>query len=114
MPAINSFVDIHFISANEEISQFGFPSKVYTIMACAKPMIVITKINTPLFNFLNPIDCSILITTNKNENFFKAIIDLTSNIILQENLGRNGYDIIQKKYTKKIVINMFINILKKL
>ena len=114
MPAINSFVDIHFISANEEISQFGFPSKVYTIMACAKPMIVITKIDTPLFNFLYPIDCSILITTNKNENFFKAIIDLSNNIILQQNLGRNGYDIIQKNYTKKIVINMYINILKNL
>ena len=114
MPAINSFVDIHFISANEEISQFGFPSKVYTIMACAKPMIVITKIDTPLYNFLHPIDCSILITSNKNENFTNSIIKLSNNKNLQKKLGLNGYDIIQQNYTKNIIINMYIKILKNL
>ena len=53
MPAINNFADIHFIVIKKEMEQEGFPSKVYTIMACAKPLIVVTGVNTPLFKFLS-------------------------------------------------------------
>lgn len=51
MPAINSFADIHFISISKEMEQEGFPSKVYTIMACAKPMIILTGENTLFLTF---------------------------------------------------------------
>ena len=57
MPAINAFADIHFISISKEMEQEGFPSKVYSIMACAKPMIILTGENTPLFNFLSDKNC---------------------------------------------------------
>jgi spore maturation protein CgeB len=67
MPLIYSFADIHFISINKEMEQGGFPSKVYTIMACEKPLIVITGEDTPLFNFLENLNCSILISKNINE-----------------------------------------------
>ena len=49
---INNYADIHFIAINQQMEQEGFPSKVYTIMACAKPIIVVTGQDTPLYNFL--------------------------------------------------------------
>ena len=33
MPAINLFADIHFIAMNKKVEKYGFPSKVYSIMA---------------------------------------------------------------------------------
>ena len=57
MPFVNAFADVHFIAMNTTISSEGFPSKVYTIMACAKPVIVLTEKNTPIFNFLSNKDC---------------------------------------------------------
>ena len=92
----------------------GFPSKVYTIMACAKPIIVVTGEKTPLYNFLKDKNCSELVTNNRNVNFTEAIRRLASDKKLRERLGNNGYDVIIKNYSKKVVVTKYVNLLKSL
>ena len=114
MPIINSFADIHFISISKEMEQEGFPSKVYTIMACSKPMIVITGEKTPLYNFLKLLNCSILISNNRNEEFTKSVFELSVDKNKQFELGRNGLKVIRNSYTKEKIISKFIDIFEKL
>ena len=114
MPLINSFADIHFISISKEMEQEGFPSKVYTIMACSKPMIVITGENTPLYNFLKPLNCSILISNNRNEEFVHSISVLANNESKKHALAQNGFDIIQQYYTKEKVVAQYLNLFENL
>lgn len=114
MPLINSFADIHFISISKEMEQEGFPSKVYTIMACSKPMIVITGENTPLYNFLKTLNCSILISNNRNEEFVHSITELANNEIKKQELAQNGYDTIQKLYTKEKVVGQYLKLFENL
>lgn len=114
MPLINSFADIHFISISKEMEQEGFPSKVYTIMACSKPIIVITGENTPLYNFLKPLNCSILISNNRNEEFVHCITELANNESKKQELVQNGYDIIQQYYTKEKVVTQYLNLFENL
>ena len=114
IPIINNYVDIHFISINQQIEQEGFPSKVYSIMACAKPIIVVTGLNTPLYNFLKDKNCSELITNNRNVNFTQAIKKLAFDKELRERLGNNGYAEIIKNYSKKVVVSKYANLLKAL
>ena len=114
MPLINSFADIHFISISKEMEQEGFPSKVYTIMACSKPMIVITGENTPLYNLLKPLNCSILISNNRNEEFVNSITELANNESKKHELAQNGYDIIQQSYTKEKVVAQYLNLFENL
>ena len=40
MPSILAYSDIQFIFMNPEMEMQGFPSKVYTIMACGRPLLV--------------------------------------------------------------------------
>ena len=114
MPLINSFADIHFISISREMEQEGFPSKVYTIMACSKPMIVITGEKTPLYNFLKPLNCSILISNNRNEEFVYAINELANNETKKEELALNGYNVIQQYYSKEKVVAQYLNLFENL
>ena len=114
MPMINSFADIHFISISKEMEQEGFPSKVYSIMACSKPMIVITGENTPLYNFLKNLNCSILISNNRNEEFVNSINDLANNEYKKNELGQNGFNVVQKYYTKQKVVQNYINLFENL
>ena len=114
LPKINNFVDIHFIAINPKMEQEGFPSKVYTIMACAKPIVVVTGEKSPLYNFLKDKNCSKLITNNRNVNFTEAIRELASDKVLRERLGTNGYDVIIKNYSKKVVVTKYVNLLKSL
>jgi glycosyltransferase involved in cell wall biosynthesis len=76
MPLINSFADIHFISISKEMEQEGFPSKVYTIMACAKPLLVVSGKDTPIYNFLNPLSCSYLITESNVDKQSEKLIEV--------------------------------------
>jgi glycosyltransferase involved in cell wall biosynthesis len=114
MPLINSFADIHFISISKEMEQEGFPSKVYTIMACAKPMIVITGENTPLYNFLKNLNCSILISNNRNEDFVHSITELANNESKKQELAQNGYNTIQQYYTKEKVVDQYLKLFENL
>ena len=114
MPLINSFADIHFISISKKMEQEGFPSKVYTIMACSKPMIVITGENSPLYNFLKPLNCSILISNNRNEEFVRSIAELAKNESKKQELGQNGFDIIQQYYTKEKVVDQYLKLIENL
>jgi glycosyltransferase involved in cell wall biosynthesis len=110
MPLINAFADIHFISINNEVEQEGLPSKVYTIMACSKPLIVISGKNTPIYNFLENLNCAILITVNRNEEFVQSILELSKDKEKQNIFGRNGYDVIQQNYTKEKIIDKYLKI----
>jgi colanic acid biosynthesis glycosyl transferase WcaI len=114
MPAINAFADIHFISISKEMEQEGFPSKVYTIMACAKPMIILTGEDTPLFNFLSDKNCSILVSNNRNDGFVESIISLANDQNKQFELGQNGYYEIQNFYTKEKVIEQYLDLFDKI
>jgi colanic acid biosynthesis glycosyl transferase WcaI len=110
MPSINSHIDIHFIAISKDMEQEGFPSKVYTIMASSKPMIIITGENTPLYNFCINLNCSIIITKNRNEEFLEAIKKLAYDETLRKKMGENGFYEIQKNYTKEIVIMKYLKL----
>ena len=112
MPLINNYVDIHFIAINPKMEQEGFPSKVYTIMACAKPLIVVTGDRTPLYNFLKEKNCSELIIDNRNINFTEAIRRLANDKKLREELGKNGYNEIIKNYSKNVVVSQYVELLR--
>jgi glycosyltransferase involved in cell wall biosynthesis len=114
IPIINNYADIHFVTINQEMEQEGFPSKIYTIMACAKPIIVVTGQNTPLYNFLKDKNCSELITNNRNINFTLAIRKLAYDKELRTKLGKNGYEEIIKNYSKKVVVSKYANLFKSL
>ncbi len=114
IPIINNYADIHFIAINQQMEQEGFPSKVYTIMACAKPLIVLTGLNTPLYNFLKDKNCAKLITNNRNRNFTDAIRKLAIDKELRVRLGNNGYNEIRNNYSKKVVVSKYANLLKSL
>jgi glycosyltransferase involved in cell wall biosynthesis len=83
-------------------------------MACAKPIIVITGENTPLYIFLKDKNCSELITNNRNVNFTQAIRKLAFDKELRVRLGNYGYEEIVKNYSKKVVVSKYANLLKSL
>lgn len=111
IPIINNYADIHFVAINQQMEQEGFPSKVYTIMACAKPMIVVTGEKTPLFNFLEGKNCAELVSSNRNVNFTNAIRKLSSDEKLRKELGINGYNEIINNYSKEVIVSKYANLL---
>lgn len=112
MPAILSYSDIQFIFMNPEMERQGFPSKVYTIMACGKPLLVSSGKDTAITNFLINTGCAKLITDDSIENKTDEMVKWLSSIdreILHK-MGECGEQIIKNHYTKEIITSQYISL----
>lgn len=116
MPAILSYSDASFIFMAPEMDGDGFPSKVYTIMACERPMLILSGENTPIVNFLKDKGCAKLITEKDFEKKVNEMVTWLREITKDElkEMGKNGLAEIQAKYTKEIVTGMYADLVKEL
>lgn len=113
IPRIIAFSDIQFIFMEPEIAAQGFPSKVYTIMACGRPLLVCSPDNTPIINFLKKIGCAKLVTDSiakvKAEQIFEWLQTVSSRDL--EDMGRHGENEIKLRYSKAIVTKQYCDLI---
>ena len=112
MPQIIAFSDIQFIFMEAKVAAQGFPSKVYTIMACGKPLLVCSPKNTPIYNFLEPLDCAKLVSLENPNDKAREInkwLNEVDKAQLSE-MGRRGIETIAEKYSKEAVTQQYINL----
>ena len=116
MPAILSYSDASFIFMAPENDGDGFPSKVYTIMACERPLLVSSGDNTPIVNFLKDKGCAKLITEKNFEKKVEGMVAWLKTVTKEElaQMGKNGLAEIQAKYTKEKVTDMYVDLVDKL
>lgn len=118
MPDIIAYADLHFIFMSPQMDGQGFPSKVYTLMACSKPILVLSGAHTPLSCFLNNKDCSYLITESNEIKKCEQVVSVLRNVLADPSsltqLGENGYQIIQDTYSEHIVIGKYVQMVKEL
>lgn len=113
MPAILSYSDASFIFMAPESDTDGFPSKVYTIMACERPLLVLSGENTPIVNFLKDIGCAKLIT---EQDFDKKVDEMVAWLrsVTKDDLaqmGKHGIHAIEEHNTKEKVTDMYVNLI---
>lgn len=116
MPAIIAFSDMQYIFMEPGIAAQGFPSKVYTIMACAKPLLVCSPDNTPIVNFLEGIGCAKIITTSdvnaKATEIFRWLESVQPELL--KDMGTKGLSEIEDKYSKEIVTRQYSDLINQL
>ena len=116
MPAILSYSDASFIFMAPEMDGDGFPSKVYTIMACERPMLILSGKNTPIVNFLKDKGCAKLITERDFDAKVNEMVNWLQGVTKEElkEMGKKGLAEIQANYTKEIVTSMYADLVKEL
>ena len=116
MPAILSYSDASFIFMAPEMDGDGFPSKVYTIMACERPLLVLSGENTPIVNFLKDKGCAKLITERDFGKKVSLMVDWLSSVTKDElkEMGKRGLAEIEANYTKEKVTDMYVELIDEL
>lgn len=112
MPAILAYSDLQYIFMTPESEGMGFPSKVYTIMACGRPLMVCSGEKTPIVNFLKPIGCAKLVTNHNLEQKTDEIAKWLRSVNREKlrEMGKKGENIIQENYTKEIVTKKYVEL----
>lgn len=116
MPQLLAYSDLQFIFMDKKLQGHGFPSKVYTIMACAKPLLVSSGVNTPLHSFLYDKGCAFIDSQDeigyKVENLSKFLRTTTSAQFKQ--MGENGLETIAQNYSSRKVCNDYNELITKM
>lgn len=112
MPAILAYSDLQYIFMTPEQEGMGFPSKVYTIMACGRPLLVCSGDNTPIVNFLKPVGCAKLVTNHDLEQKTDEMAQWLSTMTREQlrEMGKRGEKVIQENYTKEIVTKKYVEL----
>ncbi len=118
MPCLIAYADLHFIFMSPKIDGHGFPSKVYTIMSCAKPLLVISSENTPIYDFLKPLNCSYLVSRGDLVNNYSVLEKTLDQVLIRKKelseLGLTGFKHIQNRYTKEVVTSKYVELVNEL
>ena len=116
MPAILSYSDASFIFMAPENDGDGFPSKVYTIMACERPLLVSSGENTPIVNFLKDKGCAKLITEKDFDKKVNEMVEWLRTVTKEDlsQMGNKGLAEIRAKYTKEKVTDMYVDLVDEL
>ena len=112
MPAILAYSDAQYIFMTPEMEGMGFPSKVYTIMACGRPLVVCSGKNTPIVNFLDPVGCAKLVTTHDLEEKTDEMAAWLGSMTREQlrEMGAKGESVIMAQYTKEIVTAQYVDL----
>lgn len=109
MPALNLFADLHFISLAKKVEFEGFPSKTYTIMASARPILAVASEKTPLYEFLKGKDCALLFSQRDAAKISSSLKGFIGNQEQLKTYGSNGVHFIKQHYTKEVVVEKYLN-----
>ncbi|MCQ2181834.1 MAG: glycosyltransferase family 4 protein [Bacteroidales bacterium] len=113
MPAILAYSDIQYIFMTPEMEGMGFPSKVYTIMACGRPILVCSGEDTPIVNFLKPVGCAKLVTCRDSERKLDEMAGWLGTVDREElrAMGMKGEKLINEKYSSDTVTGQYVSLI---
>ena len=113
MPKIIAYSDMQFIFMTPSMDMQGFPSKVYTIMACGKPMLVCSGEGTPIVDFLSPIGCAKIITDRELPARTSQVSDYLRHVGRKDlsAMGAKGIPVIKKEFSSEIVTKRYVDLI---
>jgi len=92
--------DIGLVPLRGSLGDLNVPSKVYTLMAAARPILAAVPENSEVKNLLLRANCGIWIPPEDPQALAESILDIHSRYAEIEFLGRNGRDYLENKLSR--------------
>jgi colanic acid biosynthesis glycosyl transferase WcaI len=115
MPSLINFADLHFIFMETSMASQGFPSKVYTIMACNKPLLISSVKNSPIISFLKGKECAFLFSSVDQNSNLNEIYSKIRSILSDKGqltiIGSNGLKYVKSNYSKDVIGEKYFHLI---
>lgn len=94
-PFINAFSDVCLVMLAPHVKDYSFPSKIYTLMSMAKPIIVISSPASDAAKFVEETKSGWFIQTGQNDEFTQLLRDLYFDRSQLNIFGKNALAAVQ-------------------
>lgn len=103
MATINASCDICMIPMKSATTIDTFPSKIYTILACGKPVIVQADPNSELEWLMNRVDCGYVASPDDAKAFTEAVRTAYRDRHILQEKGLRGLELVRMEYSKEVI-----------
>jgi glycosyltransferase involved in cell wall biosynthesis len=111
LPYSISSCDATFITVRDGINGINMPSKLYTIMACGKPMIALGEKGGDVHQMIKDAECGIFVEQGDINGLLNAIDFYRKNPEISKEHGLNGRKYFEKHYTLEIISKQYFELL---
>lgn len=105
---INSMSDICAVMLAQHINSYSFPSKIYTIMACEKPILLSSQLDSATSKFVLENKIGLVCDVNDKNAFCNINFDKTKLQIY----ARNGRRLVNEKFSSLAVAKEYLELVK--
>ena len=103
--------DLNLATLNQNSYLTSLPSKIFNIMASARPILVIAPAGCDLANLVSSSDCGVVIPPGDTQALAKAILTLKPQEYRLNEMGQSGRNLLLKKYSRARCVDMHENML---
>lgn len=107
-----SLGDVGLVISKENVGQNSVPSKTWSIMSAARPLLVSFDENSELHEILENNKTGIFVKAGDKEALYNAILELYSNPEQRKIMGENGRAFILKNLTRDIGTSKYVEVIK--
>jgi colanic acid biosynthesis glycosyl transferase WcaI len=111
VPEIYAAADISLVTLKKGIAFDSVPSKVYTIMSSARPVIAAVDPGSDAWVLVEQAKCGLCVEPENPYALTEAIRTLYADPDLRMHLGRNGREHVIKYYTRQVVARKYHELL---
>ena len=114
MAMVNASCDVCMIPMKTATTIDTFPSKIYTIMACGKPVIVQADPNSELEWLMKKVDCGYVAPPDNSKAFTEAVRRAHDERDLLHAKGMKGLELVRALYSKEVVGSQYDRLVREL
>jgi colanic acid biosynthesis glycosyl transferase WcaI len=111
LPDSMAAADVHWLSLLPTLEGLIVPSKVYGILAAARPMIFIGDHDGEVARLIGPAQAGVVVSRGDAAELARQIERLKSDPACRNGMGRNGYELYQKKFTLRRALARWVDVL---
>ena len=111
VPFLYAAADLSLVPLKRTVALDSVPSKVYTIMASARPVIAAVDPGSDAWTLVEQAQCGLCVEPENPHALAEAIRTVYANPALRERLGRSGREHVVQHYTQQVVARQYHELL---
>jgi glycosyltransferase involved in cell wall biosynthesis len=104
---------VHLVTLKQGLEGMAVPCKIYGILAAGRPVIALVPANSEIAYLVREENCGLVVNPDDLDGLINAISFLKDNEDIRSQMGQNGRDAFEKKYTARIAAKEYKKILDK-
>lgn len=107
MPHVLAAADVSIVTINAQSSRYSLPSKIFSYMASARPIVAISPRESEIAQIIQETKCGINVENGHTQEVIDSLYNLYQSKALAEKLGLNGRKALEQEYSREICIDQF-------